>query len=36
VFTLEEIAYNMCKFHSNILSSNRNMAVQNVKVNFIQ
>jgi len=36
VFTFEEIAYNVCKSHSNILSSNRNMAVQNAKVNFIQ
>jgi len=36
VFTVEEIANNMCESHSNILSSNRNMAVRNAKVNFIQ
>ena len=36
VFTLEEIAYNIRKSHSNILSSNRNMAVRSAKVNFIQ
>jgi len=36
VFTLEEIAYSICNSHSDILSSNRNMAVQTAKVNFIQ
>jgi len=36
MFTLEEIAYNIYKSYSNILSSNRNMAVRNAKVNFIQ
>jgi len=36
MFSLAEIAYNICKSHSNTLSSNRNMAVRNAKVNFIQ
>jgi len=36
MFTLEEIAYNIYKSQSNILSSYRNMAVRNAKVNFVQ